>query len=250
VSGAQSVTVSVPEWIGGQDDSKLRMFVETAHHKLAQPLAALRCGLDLLMLSPTTPPGIGNDLEILTAQCDRAVTLMNGVSMILNASPEVGQASLVQLDVELASIVQTLKVEADAAHIDLCSSFEVSTVFTDRLKLNRALWALVDETLRASTPGQQVIVQNSVGHGWVDVMAQGGNLFPGCMMRDLLDPFAVDPRSIACQNKDDHLDSRFMLAAVCQFAVANNGKFLTDETDGNRCRRFFLSLPLLEQNLI
>jgi heavy metal sensor kinase len=139
---------------------EMRQFSTALAHEIRTPLAALRSGIEMAMFEP-----IGeNARRRLADQLEEIDKLKRMIGQILTlARAEAGEIPLAESDVDLgahgSSIVDQIEAVARAKGVDLrCERMESATVRGDPEWLKRVILNLLDNAIRFTPPGGEIVV--------------------------------------------------------------------------------------------
>jgi two-component system OmpR family sensor kinase len=199
-----------------------RRFVDDASHELRTPLGILKMELDLALARARTPAELEAVLQNASEETDRLVRLAEDLLVLARA--ERGKVRLTRADVSLGEVlgrsVASFENRARAAGVRLDLDVHEENVRADADRLRQAVENLLDNAIRHSASGGEIVVRAARVDGSVTITVEDdGPGFPPGFLDRAFDPFArADPSS----DRDGH-GAGLGLAIVRAVAEAHGG---------------------------
>ncbi|HWK17823.1 MAG TPA: ATP-binding protein [Solirubrobacteraceae bacterium] len=221
--------------------SARRALVADASHELRTPLASMRAELDVSLRDPERTPAERATLESVREDVIRMSRTVDNLLTLARADE--GALELVRGPVELdravESVVGTLHGLADARGVTLIGSGRGGTVQADERRLTQALTNLVENAIKYTAPGGEVVISSWRGgeRAGVSVVDTG----TGIPVQDLERIFDRFYRADPSRGRESG-GSGLGLAICQEIATAHGGSISVQSKEGSGST-FTLTLP-------
>jgi heavy metal sensor kinase len=221
--------------------SARRALVADASHELRTPLASMRAELDVSLRDPERTPAERATLESVREDVIRMSRTVDNLLTLARADE--GALELVRGPVELdravESVVATLHGLADARGVTLIGSGRGGTVQADEQRLTQALTNLVENAIKYTAPGGEVVISSwrAGERAGVSVVDTG----TGIPVQDLERIFDRFYRADPSRGRESG-GSGLGLAICQEIATAHGGRISVQSKEGSGST-FTLTLP-------
>jgi heavy metal sensor kinase len=140
---------------------RLRRFTADASHELRTPLTALRSVGEVALRAPDFRERASDTVASMLEECERLTQLVDGLLMLTRESTEAYRARFAPIDMgalclEVVELLRVVSEEKDQRlHADLADGL---TVRGDRTTLRQALVNLVDNAIKYTPRGGEIVV--------------------------------------------------------------------------------------------
>jgi signal transduction histidine kinase len=165
-----------------------RELIEAFNHKLSQPLTSLRCCLELVTLRPGDRDGLLRQLELATAEADRAIAWMRSFQELLDIVIPSDRHETVDLCELLRECVADLRLVADKRTIGIALSLPERAV-VQGTRLREGVWRLLSACIRENQQGGDIAVSVEAGTA-TTLVVEDSKIDPLSMTQEIFDPFA------------------------------------------------------------
>jgi two-component system heavy metal sensor histidine kinase CusS len=215
---------------------EMRRFTADAAHDLRTPIAALRCAVEVSLISDHTVEEYRNSMQTVL---DEAVHLSRLTGQLLDLSREdhgvhSSHKEPVRLDLILHNALDDLKTVARQKQITVDTrQIRPWTVSGDQVRLHRVFMNLLDNALQYTPRGGRVSIEAQCSPEWTTiVIADNG---PGIPADDL--PYVFDRFRRVDQARNRELGGTGLGLAICKSIVeAHGGQIRMDSTPGQGTR--------------
>ncbi|HEY3428813.1 MAG TPA: HAMP domain-containing sensor histidine kinase [Acidimicrobiia bacterium] len=144
-----------------------RSFLADTSHDLRTPLSVIRSNVEVTLDDPDSSieewKATG---EIVARNAELMSSMIEG--LLAAARFQAGQATMINIDLSalVRSAVEDHRAEANDLGVELTENTDQAEVHGDVVSLSRALSNLVDNALKASSPGAKVEVGSGVSGSW------------------------------------------------------------------------------------
>lgn len=221
----------------------LRRFTADAAHELRAPLALIRTEAEVTLNRPRSAAQYQASLATILSEAERLGRMADQLLMLARAeagalAPQVSDVNLAQLVADTVGLWLPLAAER---HVGLvCDTAARGSVRGDPDLLRRLLDNLIDNAIRHSPPGSQVVV--SVGpalRSWELVVADSGPGIPDPAKASIFERF-----SRADQARARETGGAGLGLALCQaIAQLHHGSITVSDQPGGGAR-FLVRLPV------
>ena len=220
-----------------------RNFVMDVSHELRTPLTALRGNLDVLLMDPALDPETREQLERMSAEVARLIRLTSNLLYLAHA--EAGR-EVARRPVELDSLCLEVVHQARNIRPDVnvrLGNEEQLTVAGDRDLLKQLVLNLVDNAIKYSPPGGEVVLSLAQASGAAEIVVEdSGPGIPGEQLDQIFERYY----------RGDNSGSRTVGGAGIGLAISKwiadaHGGAIRVESDVGHGTRFTVTLPLSEQ---
>lgn len=141
----------------------LSQFVADASHELRTPLAVIRTTAELALRRARTPESYRDSLQQVAAEAERMTRLVEELLILARSDAAAEEMPLAAVDVRevLADVCDEMRSLAEMRQIRIQPAYgeRVGTVAGNRPALHRLFLVLLDNALKFSRPGGEVIVK-------------------------------------------------------------------------------------------
>jgi signal transduction histidine kinase len=227
--------VAVPE---EQDPREVAYdFIRAVHHKLSQPITALRCSLEMLELTSKNDPQMQDQVLRAVEQADRVMELVISFRALFEADRVDTDLAPTSLTYVLNEVVDDLRPIGRDRKVEIVLPWNVGQVLVcgSRAQLRQALWNLVQNCIETSVAGDEVRVHVFVNNGFAELTLNDCCRIGEAACR-LFDPFSY------CENTAGDRISNMPIAVLQRVVIAMGGTIDASATASGRV--FKLSLPI------
>jgi signal transduction histidine kinase len=220
-------------------------FLATLAHELRNPLVPLRTGLDLLLQTQPTSPGVGSTLAAMNRQLDHMVRLIDDLLDVARISHKTLELKKERADI--AAIIETA--------IDTCRPFFDKRRQSISVDVHRSMFAFVDPTRVSQILGN--LLHNAAkytpegGEVRVELAHESGNAIVRIIDYGMGIPAELIVRIFDMFVHVDHLQPDaglgIGLALARQLAELHEGTLVASSSGAGRGSTFTLSLPVAEE---
>ena len=169
-----------------------RRFVDDASHELRTPLGIVKAELDLTLSRARTPEELEAALRRASADTNRLARLAEDLLVLSRA--EGGRLPVHRVDVSLGKIVEEAcdahRREAEGAGVRLSLAAPATTVRLDPARLRQAVENLLDNAIRHTPRGGEIVVTALREDGSVRLSVEdSGPGFPEDFLERAFEPF-------------------------------------------------------------
>jgi len=154
----------------------LSQFVADASHELRTPLAVIRTSAELALRRARTPEGYRDSLTEVAAEAERMTRLVEDLLILARKDAELAEMPLVAIDVRevLSDLCREIHDLAAMRQIEIKALLgeTPATVSGNRAALHRLFLVLLDNALKYSRDGGEVILRVESDSGRVRVTVQ------------------------------------------------------------------------------
>ncbi len=221
-------------------EEKHRLIAD-ASHELRTPLAAMRVELDVNLMDDDLPPASREVLESTREEVDRMSRIVN--NLLTLARVDEGRLELLTTTVDLGEAIDAaarpLRPLADAKQVRLEVNGEHAEAIADPHRLHQALTNFIDNAIKFSEPGGEVIVSAWRSNGEVGVTVKdSGPGIPAEARAQVFDRFyRADPARGRAGS-----GSGLGLSICREVADAHGGRVWVESEEGEGTA-FSLALP-------
>ncbi len=223
---------------------QLRRFTSDASHELRTPLTAIRSVGEVSLQDQRSPAEYRDVIGSMLEEVDRLTRLSESLLALSRADAGHVQLQrednpLVRLAKEASSVVEVL-AEEKQQQIDLEGDANL-VVSVDRLILRQAIVNLLDNAIKYSPPGRQILVRVQSGGDkqvFLDVVDQG----PGIPSEH--QPYVFDRFYRVDQARTREWGGAGLGLSITRWAVEVHGGDITLKSEEGRGSTFRVSLPL------
>ena len=215
--------------------------VTDASHELRTPLAAMRAELDVTLMDDDLPPEAREVLESTREEVNRMSRIVENLLTLARADE--GRLEMLTADVDLSDAIkaaaQPLQPLADAKRLRLEVNGEHCEARADPQRLHQALTNFIENAIKFSEPGGEVLVTawRDNGEAGVTVRDTGPGI-PADSREHVFDRFyRADPA-----RSRDGSGSGLGLAICREIALAHGGHVWVESEEGKGAA-FSLALP-------
>jgi signal transduction histidine kinase len=196
-----------------------RTFVDHASHELRTPLSILKAELDLATSRPRPKAEMQRTIQRASRETDRLIRLSR--DLLVLARTHQGRVPISRRPISLRSLLGEAglawdpRMKAAGLHLEVRASDHV--VLIDGPRVRQALDNMLDNAVRHSNEGGQVLLEADVGNGQVTISVENpGEPFPAWVLPRAFEPFVTGAN-------DDTVGAGLGLAIVRAIAVAHGG---------------------------
>lgn len=154
----------------------LSQFVADASHELRTPLAVIRTTAELALRRSRSPESYRDSLQEVAAEAERMTRLVEELLILARNDSATAEMPLAAVDVRevLADVCDEVRNLADMRQIHITVSYggDASTISGNRPALHRLFLVLLDNALKFSRPGGEVILKVESSESQVAVSVQ------------------------------------------------------------------------------
>ncbi len=144
-------------------------FVADVSHELRTPLTALRGNIDVMLLDPTLPPDVVQQLRLVSAECSRLIRLSSNLLYIAQAElARPPDRRPVDLDVLCLEVFHQMRDIKPGVAVRLAHEDQV-TIVGDRDRLKQLLLNLTDNAIKYTPAGGSVSLALHREPGWARI---------------------------------------------------------------------------------
>jgi len=223
--------------------AQLRRFTADASHELRTPLTAIRSVGEVSLQTPKTAPEYRDVIGSMLEETDRLTRLVD--SLLTLSRADAGHVQLQRTDFSLLNLVQqtsslgALRAEEKQQRVSVDGDPKV-VVSVDRLILRQALVNLIDNAIKYSPAGAEIVVRVQSGKDnqpMMEVVDQGPGVRPEHQSK-IFDRFYRVDRARAREWGGAGLG-----LAIARWAVEVNGGQLTLQSVDGQGSTFRVALP-------
>src|SRR5438876_4993057 len=223
---------------------QLRRFTADASHELRTPLTAIRSVGEVALQDQRSPAEYRDVIGSMLEEVDRLTRLSESLLALSRADTGHVQLlrediSLVRMGKEASSVVEVL-AEEKQQHIDIEGDPELF-ISVDRLILRQAIVNLLDNAIKYSPAGSQILVRVQSGGDkqvFLDVVDQG----PGIPSEH--QPYVFDRFYRVDQARTREWGGAGLGLSITRWAVEAHGGDITLKSEEGQGSTFRVSLPL------
>lgn len=211
-------------------------------HELARPLGALRLGIDTLLNGALKEPELAEDL---LGEIRRTLQQMEAQveDFAISARPNENQLQITLTPLELEPFLHGVYARfwplAESRNIRFSSdiSCDLSPVLANEVRLNQILGNLMDNALKFTSPGGEIILSAHENDHLVELAVQDSG--PGVPSEEL--PYLFKPFKRGVNSKFIHDGMGLGLSIVQRLVQAHNGQVKVENLPGGGfCVRILL----------
>ena len=222
---------------------QLRRFTADASHELRTPLTAIRSVGEVALQDQRSPAEYRDVIGSMLEEVDRLTRLAESLLALSRADTghiqlQCEDISLVRIAKEASSVVEVL-AEEKRQHIDI-EGDENLVVSADRLILRQAIVNLLDNAIKYSLPGSDILVRVQSGEDhqlFLDVIDQG----PGIPSEH--QPYVFDRFYRVDKARTREWGGAGLGLSITRWAVEAHGGAIGLKSDESRGSTFRVSLP-------
>ena len=223
---------------------QLRRFTADASHELRTPLTAIRSVGEVALQDQRSPAEYRDVIGSMLEEVDRLTRLAESLLALSRADAghiqlQRDEISFLRLAEEARSVVEVL-AEEKRQQIDIAGDADL-LVSVDRLILRQAILNLLDNAIKYSPPGSQILVRVQSGGDkqvFLDVVDQG----PGIL--DEHQPYVFDRFFRVDKARTREWGGAGLGLSITRWAVETHGGGITLESEEGHGSTFRVSLPL------
>jgi two-component system sensor histidine kinase CreC len=215
-------------------------FVRSMHHRLSQPITALRFSLELLEMILAENAGALQQIERALEQSSRAMELMAGFRALFEADRIETDLSPASLTYVLNEVVDDLLAVGRERGVEIVLPWNAveAHVLASRARIRQALWNLIQNCIDLTPAGAEVqlLLQLSDGKAQIDVT-------DGCVLEQSEFARVFDPFSHCGTGRGGSKVSNLPLAVMQRMILAVGGEVKIRPAPSGLGRHFVLTLP-------
>ncbi len=223
---------------------QLRRFTADASHELRTPLTAIRSVGEVALQDQRSPAEYRDVIGSMLEEVDRLTRLAESLLALSRADAghiqlQRDEISFLRLAEEARSVVEVL-AEEKRQQIDIAGDADL-LISVDRLILRQAILNLLDNAIKYSPPGSQILVRVQSGGDkqvFLDVVDQG----PGIL--DEHQPYVFDRFFRVDKARTREWGGAGLGLSITRWAVEAHGGSITLKSEEGRGSTFRVSLPL------
>lgn len=154
----------------------LSQFVADASHEFRTPLAVIKTTAELTLRRARSPEAYRDSLQEIAAEAERMTVLVEDLLMLARSDAGVADMPLSPLDLSelVGDVLAEMRNLADFRRIRFTLTLEKAMILGNRAALHRAFLVLLDNALKYSAEGGEVVVR--LGAGWVEIKDFGAGI--------------------------------------------------------------------------
>jgi heavy metal sensor kinase len=222
-----------------------RKFVADVSHELRTPLTALQGNIDVLLLDPTLPADVAEQLRLVSAECSRLIRLATNLLYVAQAEldrpPDRREVDLHELCIEVFHQMRDIKprVTVRLVHEDQ------ARVIGDRDRLKQLLLNLVDNAIKYTPAGGTVSLGLHREAGVARIVVRDTGIG---IPADKLE--AIFQRFYTIDQRTDHTVKGAGLGlSIVEWVVKSHGGTIEVQSEPGTGSTFTVRLPSIESDL-